>query len=138
FNSDFEFISGLSSTSSNTGIRILKSRLETQDIAGFKKWLQTNNVTVIYQLAKEQVYEVNPLDLESFESETMISIDSGVVAPYASWKITSYLPNFVRNLSSQVRQLQDQVYKTNVANFTVALNTLDTKLRLNKLESPND
>nr|MCM0165921.1 hypothetical protein [Paeniclostridium ghonii] len=138
FNSDFEFISGLSSTSSNTGIRILKSRLETQDIAGFKKWLQTNNVTVIYQLAKEQIYEVNPLDLESFEGETMISIDGGVVAPYARWKITSYLPNFVRNLSSQVRQLQDQVYKTNVANFTVALNTLDTKLRLNKLEAPND
>lgn len=119
-------------------IRKLKTDTRWSDVNTLKTWLQTNNVTVIYQLAKEQIYEVNPLDLESFEGGTMISIDSGVIAPYASWKITSYLPNFVRNLSSQVRQLQDQVYKTNVANFTVALNTLDTKLRLNKLEAPNN
>ncbi|WP_250675558.1 hypothetical protein LZ906_007915 [Paraclostridium ghonii] len=116
------------------GIDINKANsLETLD-----SYLKANPYTFIYQLAEEQIFEVNPLDLESFEHETMISIDGGVVAPYVSWKITSYLPNFVRNLSSQVRQLQDQVYKTNVANFTVALNTLDTKLRLNKLESPNN
>lgn len=32
-------------------IRILKSRLETPDVAGLKKWLATNNLIVIYKLA---------------------------------------------------------------------------------------
>lgn len=66
----------------------------------------------------------------------MILIDGGVIAPHASWKITSSLPNFVKELSNQIKQLQDQVYKNNVANFAVALNTLDTKLRLDRLEAP--
>ncbi|MCE9677205.1 hypothetical protein LPC27_15610 [Paraclostridium bifermentans] len=117
-------------------LRIEKSLLSTPDVAGFKKWLQANNVRIVYRLAQRKVYEVNPLDLESFENETMILIDGGVIDPPASFKITSSLPNFVKSIQDQVRQLQDQVYKTNVANFTVALNTLDTKLRLDRLEAP--
>ncbi|QEZ67987.1 hypothetical protein D4A35_03190 [Paraclostridium bifermentans] len=117
-------------------IRINRDRLETQDIQGFKKWLQLNNVTIVYELSQEIVYEVNPLDLQSFENETMIAFGSGAIAPHASWKITSSLPNFVKELSNKIKQLQDQVYKTNVANFAVALNTLDTKLRLDRLEAP--
>ncbi|WP_371025377.1 hypothetical protein LZ906_007880 [Paraclostridium ghonii] len=113
---------------------ILKSKVS--DLDAFKNIIK--DTTVLFPSISEEIYEVNPLDLESFEHETMISIDAGVIVPYTSWKISSYLLNFVRNLSSQVRQLQDQVYKTNVANFTVALNTLDTKLRLNKLESSNN
>lgn len=38
------------STASN-GIKILKSRLATQNLEGFKNWLASNNVTVYYELA---------------------------------------------------------------------------------------
>lgn len=102
----------------------------------WKQNLQQNNETIIIVRDKELVYEVNPLELESFDNITLWLILSGVIAPPASFKITSSLPNFVKSIQDQVRQLQDHVYKTNVANFTVALNTLDTKLRLDRLEAP--
>ncbi|MCU9815826.1 hypothetical protein [Paraclostridium sp. AKS73] len=117
-------------------IYISKSKLETQDLAGFKKWLQNNNITLLYKNITPLKYEINPIYPSSYDNETMILFNSGAIAPYASWKITSSLPNFVKELSNQIKQLQDQVYKTNVANFTVALNTLDTKLRLDRLEAP--
>lgn len=117
-------------------IRINKNRLSTQDLQGFKTWLQSNNVTVVYELNQPQQYEINPIYPEAFEDETLMLFKTGPISPRATWKITSNLPNFVKELSKQVRQLQDQVYKTNVANFTVALNTLDTKLRLDRLEAP--
>ena len=46
---DEEFISGQLETST-IYIRILKSKLETQDATGFKKWLSLNPVKVLYEL----------------------------------------------------------------------------------------
>ena len=40
-------------------IRILKSRLETPDVAGLKKWLATNNVIAIFKLA---ILTTEPID----------------------------------------------------------------------------
>lgn len=117
-------------------IYISKSKLETRDLAGFKKWLQSNNITLLYKNVTPKIYEINPIYPNSYENETMILIDSGVIAPHASWKITSSLPNFVKELSNQIKQLQDQVYLSNTIGLTVALNTLDTKLRLDRLEAP--
>ncbi|TQO55812.1 hypothetical protein [Paraclostridium bifermentans] len=96
----------------------------------------TDMTNTIYKLDKQLEYEINPIYPSSYDNETMILINSGAIAPHASWKITSSLPNFVKELSNQIKQLQEQVYKTNVANFTVALNALDTKLRLDRLEAP--
>lgn len=95
----------------------------------WKQNLQQNNETIIIVRDKELVYEVNPLELESFDNITLWLILSGVIAPPANFKVTSSLPSLVKSI-------QDQVYKTNIANFTVALNTLDTKLRLDRLEAP--
>lgn len=125
-----------SSAGSTLYFDILKSNLSTPDVSGLKALLKVKNVTVVFRTIDTTVYEVNPLEVESYNNETMISFGSAVIAPYASWKITSSLPNFVKALSNQIKQLQEQVYKTNVANFTVALNTLDTKLRLDRLEAP--
>ena len=42
------------STMGNIAINIFKSRLSTQDVNGFKQWLQQNPITVIYELAEPQ------------------------------------------------------------------------------------
>lgn len=112
-----------------------KTRFTNHTVEGLKTYLSTNPLEVVVKV-KGETYEINPLFPNSFDNGTMISFGSGAIAPHASWKITSSLPNFVKELSNQIKQLQDKVYKTNVANFTVALNTLDTKLRLDRLEAP--
>lgn len=132
WNDDVEGVS----LSINGIIFIRLSKSKATDLVSAKEYLKNNPIPLIYLTNEVKEYDTNPLDLESFENETMISFGSAVIAPYASWKITSSLPNFAKELSNQIKQLQDQVYKTNVASFTVALNALDTKLRLDRLEAP--
>ncbi|UOW66852.1 hypothetical protein [Paraclostridium bifermentans] len=118
----------------NTENKLIFNSSNTPSIEDFKT--KYKGTVIVYEISDTKKYEVNPLEVESYNNETMISFGSGVIAPKAEFKMTSSLPNFAKSLQDQVRQLQDQVYKTNVANFTVALNTLDTKLRLDRLEAP--
>ncbi|MBQ2409009.1 MAG: hypothetical protein II309_06205, partial [Bacilli bacterium] len=58
--------------STNLGISILRTKLSTQDVAGFKTWLQANPVTVVYQLTKEEIYECTNLSLNTYSNQTNI------------------------------------------------------------------
>ena len=120
FASDIE---GISMTQTSFVIRISKSKLETQDVTGFKKWLQSNPVTVIYQLAQEKIYEVNPLDLESFENETMILFGSGAIAPHAEWKIASHAANIIKNQGQRITRLENDFYKYTVVQNRIMLDS---------------
>lgn len=108
FASDIE---GISMTQTSFVIRISKSKLETQDVAGFKKWLQSNPLTVIYQLAQEKIYEVNPLDLQSFENETMISFKYGVVNGESEFYVDSNLGSITLNTMERVSNIENEVFQ---------------------------
>ena len=61
-------------------IKIQKSKLATADVAGFKTWLQSNNTTIIYQLANEKVYRCSSLDLPTHEGTTNIIFKSNSIS----------------------------------------------------------
>lgn len=61
----------------NFYIRILKSKLATQDVAGLKAWLSANPTTVYYELATPTTEKVNPLLLQSFKNGTL-EVDSDI------------------------------------------------------------
>lgn len=75
---DEEGISSSSSMGSKTYIRILKTKLTTQDVEGFKTWLKENNVSIVYQLAQEEVYDCIDLSLNSFNNETSVFTNSSI------------------------------------------------------------
>lgn len=56
-------------------IACLRSKLTTQDVAGFRQWLQNNPTTVVYQLATPTYEEVecdlSKLALEGYENGTL-------------------------------------------------------------------
>lgn len=134
---DLEGITSSSSLGSRIYIRINKSKLETQDVVGFKKWLQANNVTVIYELAQEEVYDISPLALDAYADETMIFCSSGPVQAPMSFKLTSSLPNFLAEVEKRVSRIEEDYYKSNLANFAIGLNALNTKLIVeNMLKTP--
>lgn len=60
---DNEYIRPYSSTSANVGIRILKSKLITQDVDGFRQYLSQNPITVQYELATPIV---STIDVQGF------------------------------------------------------------------------
>ena len=105
---------GIQMNSSGGGmivIRILKSKLSTQDVQGFKQWLQDNNVTVLYLLAQEEVYELAPLHLDSYANETLILCNSGAISPKMEFSITSHINELVKAYGDRISLLEEKMYK---------------------------
>ena len=92
-------------------ISILKTKLSSQDVEGFKQWLQANNVTVVYQLAQEEVYELAPLHLDSYANETLILCNSGAISPKMEFSITSHINELVKAYGERINLLEEKVYK---------------------------
>lgn len=107
-------------------IRIPKSKLSTQDTAGFKQWLQANNVTVVYQLAQEKVYECTNIDLITYANETNYVVESGVLSPKTTLKVHSNMSNVVRLLQKKVSLLE-----SNVTSYMITQNRLMLASRYN-------
>ena len=89
-------------------IQISKTKLSTQDVEGFKQWTQANPVTVVYQLAKEEVYECTNLDLITYSGETNLIINSGAIQPRITLKVLSNVSNVVKLLQEKVSVLENK------------------------------
>lgn len=115
-------------------IRILKSKLSTQDAEGFKQWLQTNNVTVVYQLAQEKVYECTNIDLITYANETNYIVESGTIVPRSTLKVHNNISNVVSLLQKKVSLLESNVKASQEVQDMMILETdmrmLDIELAL--------
>lgn len=92
-------------------ICINKTKLSTQDVQGFKQWLQANNLTVVYQLAQEKVYECTNIDLITYNGETNYIVESGVLSPKTTLKVHSNISNVVSLLQKKVSLLESNMTK---------------------------
>ena len=112
---EVECIGGHSVDVNTIRIAVAKSKLSTQDVQGFKQWLQANNVTVVYQLAEEEVYEIAPLHLDSYANETLILCNSGAISPKMEFSITSHINELVKAYGERINLLEEKVYQYMVA-----------------------
>ena len=87
---------------------IANSKLSTQDIAGFKKWLQANPTTVVYQLAEEKIYECTNIDLITYNGETNFIVESGAISPRTTLKVLNNISNVVKILQEKVSLLENK------------------------------
>lgn len=55
-------------------LSILRTKLETQDTTGLKKWLSQNPIKVVYELATPIIEDISPVTLQCWKNGT-ISID---------------------------------------------------------------
>lgn len=118
------FINTIDISSHAVYIRILKSKLSTQDVAGFKQWLQANNVTVVYQLAQEKVYECTNIDLITYANETNYIVEAGAITPKSTLKVHSNIANVINALQKKVSVLESN-YVTLFNTITAAFNSLE-------------
>ena len=120
--------------STNLTISILKSKLPTQDAQGFKQWLQANNVTVVYQLAQEKVYECTNIDLITYANETNYIVESGAIVPRSILKVHNNISNVVSLLQKKVSLLESNVKASQEVQDMMILETdmrmLDIELAL--------
>ncbi|MDB8567711.1 hypothetical protein [Turicibacter sanguinis] len=104
--------------------RILKSKLSTQNVAGFKEWLSQNPFTIQYQLKTESVKTVDLSDnvVYSYGSTTHYSCSSeeGSLVPTLSVKVPTDVQatiaqqrNTIQALESENEALKDGLIEAN-------------------------
>ena len=102
---------GVATDGNSIFVCINKTKLSTQDVQGFKQWLQADNVTAVYQLAKEKVYECTNIDLITYANETNYVVESGVITPKSILKVHNNISNVVSLLQKKVSLLESNMTK---------------------------
>ena len=111
FSSDEEgiFITRAIGNKGNIYIRVLKNKLATQDIAGFKAWLQANPITLYYELETPTKEEGNVEQLRTYDGTTNIFTEGSLIEPTISCKVPSNVQAVVMNLRSENEALNNDV-----------------------------
>lgn len=93
-------------------VRINKNKLQTEDVVGFKQWLQENPTTVVYQLATPVYEEVEYFDLKLFVEifkNTTINYNSNIpVTSTINYTYSTPLTDSV-NTVSDISDQQDSL-----------------------------
>ena len=104
------------------------------DVTELKQWLQTSNLTVVYQLAQEKVYECTNIDLITYANETNYVVNSGAISPKSTLKVHNNISNVVSLLQKKVSLLESNVKASQEVQDMMILETdmrmLDIELAL--------
>lgn len=111
YSSDEEgiFITRAIGNKGNIYIRVLKNKLASQDIAGFKAWLQANPITIYYELATPTKEDGNTEELRTYDGQTNIFTEGSLIEPTISCKVPSNVQAVVMNLRSENEALNNDV-----------------------------
>ncbi|MBO3322893.1 BppU family phage baseplate upper protein [Clostridium perfringens] len=113
-------------------IKILKSKLTTPDVNGFKAWLKDNPTEIIYQLATPVVEVVDGLidiDLDTYQEKTYFSIENSLPGTL-DFKVPSNLGSSLQNLAKEVNNIWDVINNLLVPSIVKANGNL-AMLKLN-------
>ena len=94
--------------SNNICIIIFKSKLSTQDVNGFKQWLQANPTTVVYELA-EPYYEPIEPQISQYSFSTVKEGDMEIITALPIEIDLTYRTdiNGVSSIEEQIASIQE-------------------------------
>ena len=98
---------------------IINTSLDITTVEELKQSLQTNNVTVVYQLAQEKVYECTNIDLITYVNETNYIVKCGAIVPRTTLKVHNNISNVVSLLQKKVSLLE-----SNITNYMITQNRM--------------
>lgn len=89
--------------------RILKSKANT--VEELKSYLINNNFNILRLLENKLTYEVNPIDLQSFENETMILFKYGIVNGSTEFYVDSNLGSITIENMERLSRIENEIYQ---------------------------
>ncbi|MGU9358557.1 BppU family phage baseplate upper protein [Clostridium perfringens] len=114
------------------GIKILKTKLSTPNVDGFKEWLKANPTTIVYQLATPTVEIVEncvDIDLDTFGEKTYFNIENSIKGSL-DFKVPSNIGSVVQNMAKEVNNIWDVINNLLVPSIVKANGNL-AMLKLN-------
>lgn len=103
----------LEGVQSNTGnptwihIGINKTELATQDLNGFRAWLQSNPITVVYELETPQIIELPNFNTRTYEGDTTLLLNTGSIQGECEFEVTNNIGSEIEVLKDKVSDLDD-------------------------------
>lgn len=132
------FVKGRSGEASPSYIKIsiLKSKLTTQNVEGFKEWLKANPTEIVYQLATPTVEIVEncvDIDLDTYQDKTYFSINNTIPGSL-DFKVPSNIASIVQSTAREVNNIWDVINNLLVPslidiNKNVAMSTIKNNLK---------
>ncbi|CCL85479.1 TPA: hypothetical protein KNH77_000003 [Clostridioides difficile] len=86
--------------------RILKSKLETQDIEGAKKWMRLNPIKVVYPLEIPEEIELTSLDLQQYNSQTRFICETSII-PSINFESTQNLGSHIEVIRNNIKSINN-------------------------------
>lgn len=129
-------VEGFFGTKKGIFCSILKSKLTTPDIEGFKAWLKANPTKIVYQLAEpttEIVENCVDIDLDTFGEKTYFNILNSLPGTL-DFKVPSNIASIVQNTAREVNNIWDVINNLLVPslidiNKNVAMATIKNNLK---------
>lgn len=90
-------------------VRINKRALKTPSVSGFKQWLAENPVTVLYELSKPVITDINAdLNIRTFDDKTHI-VTEGLVKAELKFKAPANLRAVVNQVADRITEAEKLV-----------------------------
>lgn len=87
---------------------IRKDKLETQDIAGFRKWLKANPTTVYYELAEPIETPLNEnINVKTFNDKTYVNFENSIKGA-SSFKVPVNTNKLINDLKFEKEDLKEK------------------------------
>lgn len=143
FNVQVVFEKDLEGIQSNAGnatwihIAIDKTKLATQNLSGFRTWLQSNQITVVYELATPQIIELPNFNPQTFEGDTTLIINSGDVQGECEFEVTNsrgseidVLKNNASNMANSISNMANSIsdIDNSISNIDYSINRIDNSI----------
>lgn len=90
-------------------LRLLSSK--GADIYNFKDYLNRFPFTLVYKLAKEEIYECLDISVRSFRHETMLSVDGGAIDPGVEYCLPASFVSADNSLSAKLENTDSELIK---------------------------
>lgn len=101
-------IRGVANSANSIFIQILKSELSSYDVQGFKEWLKTNTINVIYQLATPTVTHLDKSIVPTILTHKTNILEVGGKVKASSFKVT--LPvDAIGELRAEINEIKKQL-----------------------------
>lgn len=127
---------GLAITQYGVYIKILKSKLSTQDAEGLKAWLKANTTTIYFARATpvtEIVENCVDIDLDTYQEKTYFNILNSLPGTL-DFRVPSNLGSVVQNMAKEINDIWDVINNLLVPGLmdtkkTLALKTIKNNLK---------
>lgn len=86
-------------------IKVLKTQIGGDTLPSFKAWLDKFPVNIVYQY-QEQIFECMPIDLPSYNGNTVLAIENSIIYPKVEARVNNNISEMVNKLKTKIGILE--------------------------------